>query len=395
MARRTAIVGIYEEPRRLLPGVSALQVQASCARSALDDAGLDLSAVDAVFDAFDGGLSSRLAISEYLGLQPKVLDTTMAGGASFEFHVAHARNAIAAGKCDVALLTYGSINRSASARLGTGAAPSYGAENPAENMEVPWGSTLIANYALVAARHAHQYGSRPDQLAEISVATRAHAVRNPDAVAAMEALRFPTTGEITIDDVLASPLVADPLHRLECCMVSDGGGAVVLAAEEVARDTRAAPVWVLGTGEAVGYMRPGDDICETAASRSGPLAFDEAGISPDQVDVLMTYDSFTITVLTALEGLGFCGKGEGGAYVEGGRLRFDRPGGPALNTDGGGLFSNHPGMRGIFLLVEAVRQLRGVSTAQVPGATVAVAHGNGGMLGSRHAAGTVVLGAGS
>jgi acetyl-CoA C-acetyltransferase len=392
MARAAAIAGIYEYPQRLAPGMSAMQLQAISAAGALRDAGLVPGDVDALFDALDGGLTSRLAMAEYLGVKPKVLDTTMTGGASFELHLAHARSAILAGRCEVALITYGAVNRSAAVRLGTAAAPSYGAENPGENMESPWGATLIANYAMVATRHAHQYGTTPAQLAEIAVATRAHAVRNPDAVAAMKALGFKDTGEITVDDVLASPVIADPLHKLECCMVSDGAGAVVVVSDRVAASCRSKPVWVLGASEAVSYMDASRDICRTAAAESGPRAFAEAGITPHDIDVAMLYDSFTITVLTALEDLGFCDKGEGGPYCEGGRLRFDKPGGPAVNTDGGGLYSNHPGMRGIFLLIEAARQLRGESTAQVPNARFALAHGNGGMLGSRHAAGTVILG---
>lgn len=390
-ARVAAIVGIYEHPQRLTPGMSAMQLQAISAAAALRDAGLTVSDVDALYDALDGGLSSRLAMAEYLGVHPHVVDTTMVGGASFEFHLAHARSAIMAGRCDVALITYGAVNRSAARRIGTGAPPSYGTENPGENMEAPWGATLIANYAMVATRHAHQYGTTPAQLAEIAVATRAHAVRNPQAVAAMRTLGFRHTGEITVDDVLASPVIADPLHKLECCMVSDGAGAVVVVSDRVAANCRKPPVWVAGAGEAVAYMENDRDICRTAAAVSGPRAFAEAGVRPEQIDVAMLYDSFTITVLTALEDLGFCAKGEGGAYVADGRLRFDRPGGPAVNTDGGGLYSNHPGMRGIFLLIEATRQLRGESTAQVPDARLAVAHGNGGMLGSRHAGGTVVL----
>ena len=369
-----------------------MQLQARCAATALADAGLTSADVDALYSALDGGLTSRLALAEYLGVRPHVVDTTMVGGASFEFHLAHARNAIFAGKSDVALITYGATNRSAEVRLGTGAPPQYGNDNAAENMEAPWGVTLVANYALVAARHFHDYGTTPEQLAEISVVTRSHALRNPQAVEAMRVLGFRDIGEISVEDVVSSPMIADPLHKLDCCMVSDGAGAIVLVSARVARSIARRPVWVLGTGEAVGYVANGGDICRTAAAVSGPIAFGEAGVSPGEVDVAMIYDSFTITVLTSLEGLGFCEPGEGGSYVEGGRLRFDSPGGPALNTDGGGLFSNHPGMRGIFLIIECVRQLRGESTAQVPGASLAVAHGNGGMLGSRHAGGTVVLG---
>jgi acetyl-CoA C-acetyltransferase len=263
---------------------------------------------------------------------------------------------------------------------------------PAANMEIPYGLTLIGNYALVARRHIAQYGTTPEQLAEIAVTTRAHAMRNPAAVAGLTDLGFKSVAEISLDDVLGSRLIADPLHLLECCIVSDGGGAVVIVSPAVAAGLPKPPVWILGTGEAIGYPGNQTDITTSAAVRSGQAAFGQAGVRPDEIDVAMIYDSFTITVLTILEDLGFAKKGEGGPFVAGGRLRFDQPGAPALNTDGGGLSSNHPGMRGIFLLIEAARQLRGSSTAQVPGARLAVAHGNGGMLGTRHAAGTIVLG---
>ncbi|MDZ7669392.1 MAG: hypothetical protein U5Q16_08205 [Gammaproteobacteria bacterium] len=260
-------------------------------------------------------------------------------------------------------------------------------------MESFVGQTLVANYAMVARRHMYEYGTTSEQLAEISVATRAHAMRNPEAVQAMTDLEFVGIRETTIDDVVNSRMIADPLHLLECCMISDGGGAVIIASPQVARNCAKAPVWLLGSGEATRYPENGADITTSAAAQSGPAAFAEAGVSPAEMDIAMIYDSFSITVLALLEDLGFCPKGEGGRWVEGGRLRYDRPGdGPALNTDGGGLSSNHPGMRGIFLLIEAARQLRGESTSQVDGARLAVAHGNGGMLGARHCAGTVILG---
>jgi acetyl-CoA C-acetyltransferase len=238
-----------------------------------------------------------------------------------------------------------------------------------------------------------EYGTTGRQLAEISTATRYHAMRNPEAVQAMEDLEFLDIRETTVDDVVNSRLIADPLHLLECCMISDGGGAVVIASPEVARNCKRPPVWILGSGEATKYPENGGDITTSAAAQSGPIAFAEAGVTAAEMDIAMIYDSFSITVLALLEDLGFCKKGEGGAWVEGGKLRFDQSGGPALNTDGGGLSSNHPGMRGIFLLIEAARQLRGESTSQVAGAKLAVAHGNGGMLGSRNAAGTIILGA--
>ena len=391
--RDAAIVGIHEYPKRLAPGTSALQIKAASAAAALEDAGLSWSDVDAVYDAGDGPGMAGLSIQEYFNIHPRITDTTAVGGSSFEFQAGHARDEIRAGRAKVALLTYGSTARSDAWNIGTGAMPGRSAVAPADNMELPWGVTLIANYAMVARRHMHQYGTTSEQLAEIAVTTRAHAVRNPQAVQALTDLKYRGVGEITIDDVVNGRMIADPLHRLECCMISDGGGAVVIAGEDVARDTRQKPVWILGAGEGIGFVDNANDITVSAAAQSGPRAFAEAGLTPQQMDIAMIYDSFTITVLECLEDLGFAPKGEGGRYVEGGRLRWDNPDGPALNTDGGGLFSNHPGMRGIFLLIEATRQLRGQSTSQVEGARYAVAHGNGGRLGAVHAGGTVVLGA--
>ena len=390
-ARSAAIVGIHELASRRVDGLSKWQIKAECAARALADAGLTVADVDAVYDAGETGPMAGIAVPEYLGISPRLVDTTAVGGSSYEFHAAHAARDIAAGRARVALLTYGSTAKSESRAIGTGARP-MGDPAPGANMEVPYGLPLIGNYALVAQRHMHEYGTTPEQLAEVAVTTRAHAVRNPDAVAGLTALGIRNSGEITVDDVLGSRLIADPLHLLDCCLVSDGGGAVVIAAADVAADCRTSPVWVLGSGEAVGYPGNDRDITTSAAVLSGPPAFAEAGVRPEDVDIAMIYDSFTITVLTLLEDLGFAKKGEGGPFVEGGRLRFDRPGAPALNTDGGGLSSNHPGMRGIFLLIEAARQLRGESSAQVDGARTAVAHGNGGLLGTRHAAATVVLG---
>jgi acetyl-CoA C-acetyltransferase len=386
-----AIAGIYEFPGRRAGALTKLQIKAECARHALADAGLTWSDVDAVYDASEAGPMQGLTIAEYFGITPRVVDTTGVGGSSYEFHAAHAARDIAAGKANVALLTYGSTARSESRAIGTGGR-AQGGPQPSANMEAPYGLTLIGNYALAARRHMAQYGTTPEQLAEIAVTTRAHAVLNPDAVQGLADLGYKHTGEISVDDVLGSRLIADPLHMMDCCMISDGGGAVVIVSRAVAAGLPRPPVWILGTGEAVGYPRNRADITTSAAVRSGPEAFGQAGVRPEEIDIAMIYDSFTITVLTILEDLGFAKKGEGGAYVAGGRLRFDRPGAPALNTDGGGLSSNHPGMRGIFLLIEAARQLRGESTAQVPGARLAVAHGNGGQLGTRHAAGTIILG---
>lgn len=389
--RDAAIVGIYEYPDRDVDGErNPLQIKAACAARALADAGLNWSDVDAIYDASEGAPMSGLMISEYFGINPTVLDTTQVGGSSYEFHAAHARRAIREGKAKVALLTYGSTAHSNAMAIGVGGR-GLGGVTPAENLEVFAGQTLVANYAMAARRHMHEYGTTSEQLAEISTATRYHAMRNPEAVRAMEDLEFIDIRETTIQDVVNSRMIADPLHLLECCMISDGGGAVVIASADVAADCAKQPVWILGSGEATKYPTNGGDLTRSAAVQSGPVAFAEAGLTPAEMDIAMIYDSFSITVLTILEDLGFCAKGEGGAWVEGGRLRFDSAAGPALNTDGGGLSSNHPGMRGIFLLIEAARQLRGESTAQVDGARLAVAHGNGGMLGSRHSAGTVIL----
>ena len=318
----------------------------------------------------------------------------MVGGSSYEYHAAHAKRDLAAGKARVALLTYGSTSHSNAWAIGVGARGGAGVPMPADNMEGFTGMTLVSNYAMVAHRHMHQYGTTSEQLAEIAVATRYHAMRNPEAVAAMNALEFLDIRETTIEDVVGSRMIADPLHLLECCMISDGGGAVVIAAPEVARDCQRSPRSGSSAAARRRATRRTAATSRPAPPRSpGRSAFGEAGVTPAEIDVAMIYDSFTITVLTILEDLGFCKKGEGGAV--GGRAAVcasTGSGGPALNTDGGGLSSNHPGMRGIFLLIEAARQLRGESTSQVKDARLAVAHGNGGMLGSRHCAGTVILG---
>ncbi|MCH8007797.1 MAG: hypothetical protein IIC91_02930 [Chloroflexi bacterium] len=393
--RDAAIVGIYEYPLRKAPGITPLQIKAESAAKALEEAGLTWSDVDAIYDAGDGGAGgmSGLSIAEYFNIKPNVIDTTSVGGSSYEFHAAHAKRDIAAGKAKVALLTYGSTAHSQQFSIGTGGRMGGGPPSPLGNMEGSWGMTLISNYALVARRHMHEYGTTSEQLAEISVTTRFHAMRNPEAKKGMEDLELlPGAREITIEDVMSSRMIADPLHLLESCIISDGGGAVVIASADVARDTKKTPVWILGAGEATKYTESGGDITTSAAAQSAPTAFGEAGVTPDEIEIAMIYDSFTITVLTLLEDLGFCKKGEGGAYVEGGKLRFDQAGAPALNTDGGGLSSNHPGMRGLFLLTEATRQLRGESSSQVPDAKLAVAHGNGGMLGARHSGSTIILG---
>ena len=392
--RTAAIVGIHEYPLRVVgPGISALQIKAASAAKALEDAGFAWKDVDAVYDTGSDQGIGGLGISEYFGFKPSIIDNTSVGGSSFEFHANHARRMIEAGKCNLALITYGSTSHSDRRAIGTAGATGGGPANLFRNMEDPWGLTLIGNYAMVKMRHKFQYGTTDEQFAAISVATRRHAMRNPEAVKAMTDLEFVGVNEISVADVLDSRTVAYPLHLLECCMVSDGGGAVLVASAEMARNARKKPVWIIGSGEATKYRENGGDITVSAGAQSGPVAFQDAGISPSEIDILMAYDSFTITVMCMIEDLGFCRKGEGGAFVSDGRLDYDNPLKPAINTDGGGLSSNHPDARGIFLLMEATRQLRGESTSQVANAKLAVAVGNGGQLGSRHATGATILAA--
>lgn len=392
--RDAAIVGINEYPLRVTGGgVSSLQIKAACAAKALEDAGLSWQDVDAVYDTGGDQNIGGLGIAEYFGFKPRLIDTTYVGGSSFEFHANHARTMIAAGKCNVALLTYGSTAHSDRRAIGTAGATGVGPATFINNMEDPWGLTLIGNYAMVKSRHVFQYGTTNEQFAHISVATRRHAMRNPDAVRAMTDLEFVGVRDITVNDVLESRLIAHPLRLLECCMVSDGGGAVVIASPQVARNTPKKPVWIIGTGEATKYRENHGDITVSAGAQAAPVAFGEAGVTAAEIDVLMAYDSFSITVMCLIEDLGFCAKGEGGAYVGDGHLVFDDSRKPAINTDGGGLSSNHPGQRGIFLLLEATRQLRSESTSQVPNARLACAVGNGGQLGSRHATGVTILAA--
>jgi acetyl-CoA acetyltransferase len=378
--RQACIVGVATSDYPHLPQLSEHQVHAQAAERALGDAGLTFADVDGFATA---GFFPMYAVGlcEYFGLHPQYLDETNIGGASFEVLVEHAAAAVEAGACQVVLITYGSVQLSQMGRrLGTGgAAPPPAGPAAADAL---WGNTLVGSYALAAMRHMHEYGTTSEQLAEIAVTMRAHAGANPQAQ-----FRDP----ITVDDVLASRLVADPLHVLDCCVISDGGAACVVTSAARAADLGVIPVQVLGAAHATTHalnISAMPDLTVTAAAQCGPAAFARAGITPADVDMLMVYDSFTITVLLSLEDLGFCKKGEGGAFVEGGRLRFD--GRLPTNTDGGGLSACHPGMRGMFLIVEAVRQLRQqAGPNQVADVEIAVAHGTGGMLST---GATVVLG---
>ena len=380
MTRRAVIVGVATSDYPRLPDWGEPAVHAQAATRALDDAGLGFDDVDGFATAGYFPMYS-VGICEYLGIKPGWLDETNIGGASFEVHVEHAARAIEAGDCEVVLISYGSTQLSAMGRR-IGGGGGGGSVTATQTWDGLWGNTLVGSYALAATRHMAQYGTTAEQLAEIAVTTRRHAGFNP-----MAQHRDP----ITVDDVLSSRLVADPLHVLDCCVVSDGGGACVLTTEDRARDLPVRPVVVLGAAHDISHalnVSQSDDLTVTAAARSGPRALARAGVTVADVDVLQLYDSFTITVLLTLEDLGFCAKGEGGAFVEGGRLAFDGP--LPTNTDGGGLSACHPGMRGMFLLVEAVRQLRGeAGPTQVKDPSLALVHGTGGYLST---GATVVLG---
>jgi len=382
LSGRIAVAGVYEHPSRWAPDKTEHQIMAECARGALADCGLSLADVDGLLAAgISMGPMGPVNLAEYLNIKPRYLDGTNIGGSSFVAHVGHAAAAIHAGLCEVALVLYGSTAASNAMAIGTGLGG--GARNPDAAFVSPYGMTTVGSYALVAQRHVHEYGTKPEQLAEIAVAMRDHASRNPDAK-----MRKP----ITVEDVLASRVIADPLHLLDCCIISDGGGAVVVTSLERARDLAKPPVRLLGCGEAVAHRQLGDtDLLTIAAEQSGRAAFGMAGVGHDDVDLATIYDSFTITVLVTLENLGFCKRGEGGAFVEDGRIALG--GALPVNPDGGGLSSNHPGMRGIFLVIEAVRQLRGECPGrQVADAKIALAHGTGGTLGVNHSGATVILG---
>jgi acetyl-CoA acetyltransferase len=381
---KAAIVGAYDiaSPTGKL-GRSGRALEVEVIKAALDDAGLGIGDVDALCTST--GMMASMELAEYLAIQPRWTDSTMTGGSSFEVHVDHAAAAIAAGQCEVAVIVYAQTPRS-SGRTMEGMASmmsGMGGEMPMMEWDLPYGLGVpAASYSLAASRHMAQYGTTPEQLASIAVSTRAWASKNPNA-------RY--QDPITIDDVLASPYVAEPLHKLDCCLVTDGAGAIVLTSAERARHLRRPPVYVLGTGTSHTHamsISQMPDLTTTAGAVSGPQAFERAGLRPDDVDVIEIYDSFTITVLLALEDLGFCPKGEGGAFVQQAGLG---PGGThPTNTNGGGLSYTHPGMYGMFLLVEAARQLRGdCGDRQVPNANVAVAHGCGGVLSCTS---TVVMG---
>jgi acetyl-CoA C-acetyltransferase len=379
------IAGIYEHPTRLALGKTASQLHAEVAKGALDDAGLTKDDVDAYFCDGDAPGLGPLDMIEYLGLNNvRHMDSTETGGSSYVAHVNHAAQAIAMGPCKVALITL--AGRPAAAAK-EGERLRYGGPYPppAANFENPFRPTIVNMYAMCAMRHMHEYGTTSEQLAWIKVAASHHAQHNPHAL-----LR----DVVTVEEVMASPMIADPLHRLDCCVITDGGGAIVVVAPEVMRSLKRPPVEVLGAAEAPKHLMAGQpDLTFSGARWSGPRAFEEAGVKPADIKYVSIYDSFTITVLETIEDLGFCAKGDGGKFVADGNL-ISGVGKLPFNTDGGGLCSNHPVNRGgMTKILEAVRQLRGEAhpKVQVPNCDLAIAHGTGGLLGVRHAASTCIL----
>lgn len=370
-----AIVGAAESDLgRVAEGLNPIDLMAQGIQRALADCGLGLEDVDGLLCATTQARTGGLSLCEYLGLSPAYIDTTILGGSSFMFHVAHAQAALAAGLCRVAVIAYGSTQRSIGRRQA-----SVREVNP---YETPFRPFLPASaYALAASRHMHEFGTTREQLAAVAVAARAWALRNP---AAWE------KKPLTVAEVLAAPMVSYPFTVRDCCLVTDGGGAIVMTTPERARTLNKPPVFVLGCGQAITHASISSmpDLTVTGALRSGEAAYRMAGLGPQDIDVLELYDAFTINTILFLEDLGLCKKGEGGPFVAEGRIA---PGGSlAVNTNGGGLSYCHPGMYGLLLLIEAVRQLRGECGArQVADCEVALAHGNGGVLSSQA---TVILG---
>lgn len=378
--RRVAIVGAALADGGRQPDHTPFTLIAQGARRVLADSGLQVSDIDGLAANGTGRLQP-IEVAEYLRLEPRWLDSTSVGGSTWEIMAAHAADAIAAGHIDVVMLVYGSTSRSDVKKRLRAANRDFGSRGPAQ-FEVPFGHSLISKYAMAARRHMHQYGTTVEQLAEFAVSARYNAGLNP---AAFE--RDP----ITVDDVAGSDMVASPFTKLHCCLRTDGGCAVILAAEDRVPDTAKRPVWILGSGQYASHvtMSEWDDMTVSPAAFSGPPAFAQAGVSPADIDTCQIYDSFTYTQMVTMEDLGFADKGEGGHLAERGRLRVG--GELPTNTDGGGLSSCQPGMRGLYLIVEATRQLRGeAGDAQVPGARLACVSGTGGWFCS---SGTMILGA--
>ena len=380
------IAGIYEHPTRLAKDISLAQIHAQVAKGALEDAGLTLKDVDGYFCAGDAPGLGPMSMVEYMGLRPRHVDSTDTGGSSYVLHVGHAAEAIAAGKCKVALITLAGRPRAEGMATGTVPRSRGGTPTPDEPFEFPYGPTVVNMYAQCAMRHMYEFGTTSEQLAWIKVAASQHAQYNPHAL---------LKDVVTVDDVLNSPMISDPLHRLDCCVITDGGGAIVVVAPEIMAKLKRPRIKLLGASEFIKTQMGGKvDLTYSGARFTGPAAFEEAGVKPGDIKYASIYDSFTITVLMQLEDLGFCKKGDGGKFVSEGNL-ISGHGKLPFNTDGGGLCSNHPANRGgLTKVLEAVRQLRGEAhpKVQVKNCDLAIAHGTGGSLGLRHGSATVILG---
>ncbi len=377
------LVGAYEHPTRKAEDKSVAQLHAEVAKGALEDAGLTRADVDGYFCAGDAPGLGPLSMADYMGLKLRHMDSTDTGGSSYLIHVAHAAQAIALGKCNVALVTLAGRPRSEGS---SGTQPrSWGANLPDAPFEAPYGIVTTNSYAMVAARHMHEFGTTSEQLAWIKVAASHHAQHNPHAM---------LKEVVTVKEVLDSPVIADPLHRMDCCVVSDGGGAVILARPEIAKSLKRPKVKLIGAGESPKGQAGGKlTLTTSGAAWSGAAAFAEAGVKPADIKYVSIYDSFTITVLVQLEDLGFCKKGEGGKLVADGNL-ISGTGKLPFNTDGGGLCNNHPANRGgMTKVIEAVRQLRGEAhpKVQVKNCGLALAQGTGGQLGTRHGSATLIM----
>ena len=378
------IVGAFEHPARQAPDVSTAELHRACAAGALADAGLGFADVDGYFGGRDVPGTNASWLIDYLNIRPRFIDTTDTGGCSPLAHLMHAADALASGRCNVALITLAGRPRSEGMRTGTAPRPGE-PERPDSPWELAYGQTITTLYAMMAARHMHRFGTTPEQLAWVRVAMSQHAQHNPHAM-----YRQP----VSLQEVMASPLVAPPLRRLDCCVISDGGGALVVTRPEIARGLSRPGVRLIGGGHTLygsagGYF----ELTTSGASVSGPRAFEQAGVGPQDIQYASIYDNFTVMVLMQLEDLGFCAKGEGGRFVQDGQL-IAGVGRLPVNTDGGGQCNNHPTNRGgITKIIEAVRQLRGEAhpAVQVKDCALALACGPGGSVSNGHGHATVIL----
>lgn len=375
-----AIAGVGQAGIDGAAGFTDMEILVQAAHKAVTDAGLTMQDIDGIATASVSATMWSMPVIEHLGIRPTFIESTMLGGSSFVAHLMPSIHALMSGQCNAVLVCYGSTQRSSTLnRAEIGKMRRVLDPQPYEQPYDPLNP--LSSYALAAARHMHDYGTRREDLAEVAVAARKWAQLNPEA-----AMRTP----LTIDDVMSARMISDPLTVRDCCLVSDGAGAFVLVRSDKAKDLRQPPVYVLGNSTAVWNRQISSmhDLTTTAAQQSGKIAFDMAGVTPADIDVVEVYDAFTINTILFLEDLGFCAKGEGGAFVRDGAIA---PGGRLpVNTNGGGLSCVHPGMYGSFIMIEAVRQLRGdTGDRQVKDANLAVVHGNGGTLSSQS---TAILG---